>query len=64
MFIDLDSTICEVHGDAKQGATYDYTRQLGLDQLLDGCRQDVGQGRGNVAPVPWRRPAISSIADS
>jgi hypothetical protein len=27
--IDLDSTICEVHGKAKQGAAYGYTRQLG-----------------------------------
>jgi hypothetical protein len=34
MFIDIDSTICEVHGDAKQGAAYGYTRQLGLHPLL------------------------------
>jgi hypothetical protein len=30
MTVDLDSTVCEVHGHAKQGATYAYTRQLGL----------------------------------
>jgi hypothetical protein len=30
MFIDIDSTICEVHGDTKQGAAYGHTRQLGL----------------------------------
>lgn len=34
MFIDIDSTICEVHGHAKQGAAYGYTRQLGLHPLL------------------------------
>jgi len=34
MFIDIDSTICEVHGDAKQGAGYGYTRALGLHPVL------------------------------
>jgi hypothetical protein len=34
MFIDIDSTICEVYGDAKQGAAYGYTRPLGLHPLL------------------------------
>jgi hypothetical protein len=34
MFIDVDSTICEVHGAGKQGAAYGYTRQLGLHPLL------------------------------
>jgi glycine/D-amino acid oxidase-like deaminating enzyme len=29
MTIDMDSTICEVHGHHKQGATYGYTRTLG-----------------------------------
>ena len=29
MTIDLDSTICEVHGKAKQGAAYGHTRILG-----------------------------------
>ena len=32
--IDIDSTIVEVHGKAKQGAAYGYTRQLGLHPLL------------------------------
>jgi len=32
--IDLDSTICEVHGKAKQGAAYGYTRVLGYHPLL------------------------------
>ena len=34
LVIDLDSTICEVHGKHKQGATYGYTRQLGYHPLL------------------------------
>jgi hypothetical protein len=34
LFIDIDSTICEVHGDSKQGAGYGYTRQLGLHPVL------------------------------
>jgi len=29
MTIDLDSTICEVHGYHKQGAAYGYTHTLG-----------------------------------
>lgn len=34
MTIDLDSTICEVHGYQKQGASYGYTKQLGYHPLL------------------------------
>ncbi|MDK1046238.1 MAG: IS1380 family transposase [Anaerolineales bacterium] len=34
MTIDLDSTICEVHGHDKQGAAYGYTKQLGYHPLL------------------------------
>ena len=34
MTIDLDSTICEVHGKHKQGAVYGYTKQLGYHPLL------------------------------
>ncbi len=32
--IDLDSTICEVHGKTKEGAAYGYTRVLGYHPLL------------------------------
>ena len=32
--IDLDSTICEVHGKLKQGAAYGYTRVLGYHPLI------------------------------
>jgi hypothetical protein len=42
MTFDLDSTITEVHGDAKQGAAYGYTRQLGYHPLL-ATRADTGE---------------------
>ncbi len=42
MFIDLDSTVCEVHGHKKQGAAYGYTRQLGYHPLL-ATRADTGE---------------------
>lgn len=34
LVIDLDSTICEVHGKHKQGAAYGYTKRLGYHPLL------------------------------
>lgn len=34
MTIDMDSTICEVHGKQKQGAAYGYTRVLGYHPIL------------------------------
>jgi Transposase DDE domain group 1 len=34
MTIDVDSTICEVYGKAKQGAAYGYTKVLGYHPLL------------------------------
>jgi hypothetical protein len=40
--IDLDSTICEVHGKAKQGAAYGYTRVFGYHPLL-ATRADTGE---------------------
>jgi hypothetical protein len=42
MTIDADSTICEVHGHHKQGASYGYTRQLGYHPLL-ATRADTGE---------------------
>ena len=32
MTMDLDSTVCEVHGYHKQGAAYGYTRTLGYQR--------------------------------
>jgi hypothetical protein len=40
--IDLDSTICEVHGYHKQGACYGYTHRLGYHPLL-ATRADTGE---------------------
>lgn len=42
LVIDLDSTITEVHGKAKHGAAYGYTRQLGYHPLL-ATRADTGE---------------------
>jgi hypothetical protein len=42
MTIDVDSTVCEVHGYAKQGAAYGYTRVLGYHPIL-ATRADTGE---------------------
>jgi hypothetical protein len=42
MTIDLDSTICQVHGDHKHGAAYGYTKVLGYHPLL-ATRADTGE---------------------
>src|SRR5712692_5204847 len=42
LVIDLDSTICEVHGYQKGGAAYGYTRVLGYHPLL-ATRADTGE---------------------
>jgi hypothetical protein len=42
MTMDLDSTVCEVHGDHKQGAAYGYTHTLGYHPLL-ATRADSGE---------------------
>jgi Transposase DDE domain group 1 len=54
--IDLDSTVCQVHGYHKQGAAYGYTHRLGYHPLL-ATRADTGEvlharqrtGRANTA---------------
>ncbi len=42
MFIDVDSTIAEVHGYQKQGAAYGYTKTKGYHPLL-ATRADTGE---------------------
>jgi hypothetical protein len=42
LIVDVDSTICEVHGHDKQGAAYGYTRVLGYHPLL-ATRADTGE---------------------
>ena len=34
LVVDLDSTVCEVHGNNKHGASYGYTKKLGYHPLL------------------------------
>jgi hypothetical protein len=55
MFIDIDSTICEVHGDTKQGAAYGYTRVLGLHPLLA-----TRAGTGEVLHARMRKGSAGS----
>ncbi len=42
LVIDVDSTICEVHGKRKQGAGYGYTHVLGYHPIL-ATRADTGE---------------------
>jgi hypothetical protein len=42
MTIDIDSTVCGVHGHAKQGAAYGYTKVLGYHPLL-ATRSQTGE---------------------
>lgn len=42
MTVDLDSTVCEVHGAAKQGAAYGHTKVLGYHPVL-AVRDDTGE---------------------
>ncbi len=42
LVIDIDSTICEVDGKAKQGAGYGYTHHLGYHPIL-ATRADTGE---------------------
>jgi hypothetical protein len=64
MTMDLDSTVCEVHGDHKQGAAYGYTCTLGCHPLL-ATRADSGEvlhaasAPGGPTP-PADRPASST----
>ncbi len=56
MTMDLDSTVCQVHGYHKQGAAYGYTHRLGYHPLV-ATRADSGEvlharqrtGRANTA---------------
>jgi hypothetical protein len=46
MTMDLDSTVCEVHGYHKQGAAYGYTSATPVDAhvIPRGCAQVIPQG--------------------
>ena len=55
LVIDLDSTICEVHGHAKQGASYGYTCRLGYHPLLA-----TRAGTGEVLFARMRRGSANT----
>ncbi len=55
MTIDVDSTICEVHGKKKQGAAYGYTKVLGYHPLV-ATRAETGE----VLHVRFRKGSAGS----
>ena len=55
MTIDVDSTICPVHGDHKQGASFGYTKVLGYHPLV-GTRAETGE----VLHVRFRKGSAGS----
>jgi hypothetical protein len=55
MTIDVDSTICEVHGKQEQGASYGYTKVLGYHPLL-AARAETGE----VLHVRFRKGSAGS----
>jgi hypothetical protein len=63
MTMDLDSTVCEVHGHAKQGAAYGYTHALGITRLLPAAPTPARSCTPASAPggptPPAERPASS-----
>jgi hypothetical protein len=55
MTMDLDSTICEVHGSAKQGAAYGYTQVRGYHPLVA-----TRSGTGEVLHVRFRKGSANT----
>jgi Transposase DDE domain group 1 len=74
MTMDLDSTVCEVHGHAKQGAAYGYTHALGYmpDPVMGGELDSIpGLPNGGVwlrsrsliaSTVMWRNRVPAGIS--
>jgi hypothetical protein len=56
--IDIDSFIGEVHGHAKQGAGYGYTRKLGYQPLL-AARGDTGEVRAAAQAARHHAPPVT-----
>jgi hypothetical protein len=55
MTIDMDSTICPVHGDHKQGAAFGYTKVLGYHPLLA-----TRSGTGEALHIRFRKGSANS----
>jgi hypothetical protein len=62
MTIDLDSTVCEVHGYHKQGAAYGYTHTLGSWPPVLGPGRCCTPGSGPGGPTPPAAPQGSSTS--
>jgi len=63
MTMDLDSTVCPVHGDHKQGAADGYTHPLGYHPLLV-TRADTGEvlhARQRTGPANTARGAARFV---
>jgi hypothetical protein len=48
MTMDPDSTVCQVHGHAKQGAAYGYTHTLGYQALLHSVRSRHAEAAADI----------------
>jgi hypothetical protein len=64
LVIDLDSTICEVHGHHKHGAAYGYTKQLGYHPLLATRAEPVKSCSRGCAKDPPGRHVGSCVSST
>ena len=65
MTMDLDSTVCEVHGYHKQGAAYGYTHTLGYHRLLPAAptpARSCTPASARGGPTPPAAPPGSSTS--
>jgi hypothetical protein len=60
MTIDLDSTICQVHGEQKQGAAYGYTKVLGYHPLY-GSPDNGGMWRRELCRRKSRGSSLALV---
>ena len=64
LVVDLDSTICEVHGKQKQGAAYGYTKELGYHPLLAANLRRAGAAGPTTVRADsgfWSRKLIDRL---
>jgi hypothetical protein len=61
MTMDLDSTVCEVHGDHKQGAAYGSTHALGYHPLVASAPRAARSCTPASGPVGPTRPADGPV---
>ena len=63
LVVDIDSTVVEVHGYAKQGAGYGYTRQLGYHPIL-ATRADTARSYTSACGRAQRTPPAGCCASA